>query len=1568
MGKGRKESAALEGMLASYRNARNAGDEEDEAKWANNIGHLYKERGEYKHALQWFTKDYKISMKLYSSDPVKLMPTCQSIGEAYLRLLDLENALIWQIKHFHLAEEAADEPEQQRASTQLGRTYLEIFESKNTISAVGDATRYFGISLDLAKRLRANPPSKELSPTGFVKELADAYNNLGLLRTAVDDCVGAEKFYNLGLKICDDEELNENDDARSRLHHNLGQLYCELRQWEKARYHTDMDITICQRIPHAQGEAKGLVNQGILHLRALEFEKARMSFKRALVIAQSLEDETQLCQDIRANLDVLDEAEEKTKQIAVLMQQQKKLRRSIENAPSVLSSRNLMKQEMKLLFDILTEAYAIKSWDVHLGMAKRLKSLSERLGDHEKLGDALGLIGISYYNLRNFTKAIKWHRKEWDVCNRINHLEGQIVAKINLGNCYDSNGKWEDALEAYNDAYKAASSKSTPTLRSQKINALENIHYCYSIRLAQLEDARGIELQLQELKNTGDQPANVDDERCSETDGEGGEEDVNMVEDSDIENDFRLEHRKSLVAKNKLVISLDDTDEDETNGQRYWEDNDVADTADLDGKIDTQESLSARKPWQLGDSLDDNATLSSLLPDLEGLPLKDLSTNTFQRQKQELEKLKMAPAEGNTASRNLQRDAPRMATEKEKVSSRKQQPSRRKKTQTVLSDDEENLAPSKAVQVPYPPARLEKNVSGYVEDSDDDSDLMEVLASRKRSRLSTRHYPVKRVSTSSEVDVSLKSGRSRRRPEELYSSRSSSPEASRHNLHDNFSSSGMPEASKLDSRDAAKGESSVPRQCHTLACDRSAEVNNACLSLNAGPERVSCAPPETSVSEVGKGSEFLPAGSSCHLNEAHSKSQLCDEIDSSSHVLELLAEDIPVLKRYLEECSLNGIRPNRLLMTKLQSLKASEDEVVASACNLTDKTARPFMSALQENTTFTVLDLSHNQLGNGAVNDIQQLIKHTNQTDLGLTLDLHSNKFGAGALTQISHCPVALSRLEVLNLSGNRLTDAAGRHLQVILQRCTALATLSVESCGLTTRTVPKLVSALSSNTTLAKLCIGGNVGIKGFVLQDLLQTLSTLPSFSELDLRGLELDEVALTGVASLLRNSRSISSLNLEGTDIRNDGALLISESFQTATTRLAKLSLSKCGFSSEPAVRLCRQLMSVHSLTSLDLSCNDLGHQAALGIAEALSKGTCRLKVLNLSRCKIGTFGVLSVLNSLKDNSILQELKLAGNMEGTTLCYEGYTQTRLSTPTRSHPSALPEAQANSASCNDDVSLSKGCRSGLPHASSDVAEDGRQFIPEANVSLESASSGRNQENIPSSGYSEEKSAESFSGAPVGEKPDESLNAFSRPLDGNVHCCLRADASLALEDDQKYKDALCEDLCRTLVPLSTSPTSQAPLHALPVPECFYPLKPCVLMSEVMEVQDPNTVIPESEREAPNSFLHLKQLLPGYDSVGDLAGAAEVGGCAAAPVITTYPLCDELSVSIRIANGLRRLDLSENNLNDSNVEHLFSAWCAIARGNSGHQKHAEGNVVHFFVKEQPCECASPPCCAAWIAA
>jgi tetratricopeptide (TPR) repeat protein len=254
--------------------------------------------------------------------------------------------------------------EQQRACTQLGRTYLELYEAKERLSGLTDAKAYFTTALELAERLRTDSVESQRSPSGFVVEHVDAYNNLGLSRAMAEDYKQALKLYSAGLKLCDEEEVDENDAARSRIHHNLGRLYTELRSWEKAKYHIELDIEICQKIPHAQGEAKGLMNLADLYFKSQDYEQVARCYKRALHIAQTLEDEDALCSHIKSNMEVLGQAKAKTKEFDVDMQKLSKLRREVESSKGTAAERRYIKQESALLLVLTNRAEELQSWEV----------------------------------------------------------------------------------------------------------------------------------------------------------------------------------------------------------------------------------------------------------------------------------------------------------------------------------------------------------------------------------------------------------------------------------------------------------------------------------------------------------------------------------------------------------------------------------------------------------------------------------------------------------------------------------------------------------------------------------------------------------------------------------------------------------------------------------------------------------------------------------------------------------------------------------------------------------------------------------------------------------------------------------------------------------------------------------------------------------------------------------------------------------------------------------------------------------------------------------------------------
>lgn len=265
-----------------------------------------------------------------------------------------------QKKHLELAKDENDLVEQQRASTQLGRTYHEIFlKSDDDHDSVRNARKYFKLSLDLAKTLKKNLQSSKHS---FVKEYIDAYNNIGMLEVDLDNLEEAEKILSKGLDICDEEEVSEDDDGRSRLHHNLGNVYTELRKWNKAREHIEKDITICHRIGHSQGEAKGYINLGELHYRIQKYDEAMKCYEWALKLAKSMEDEDALISQANQNIEIVKEACKVMDEIKIGEQSLKKLAREMEIARGTEGERKCLLQQNSLLDRLIEKSSAIFAW------------------------------------------------------------------------------------------------------------------------------------------------------------------------------------------------------------------------------------------------------------------------------------------------------------------------------------------------------------------------------------------------------------------------------------------------------------------------------------------------------------------------------------------------------------------------------------------------------------------------------------------------------------------------------------------------------------------------------------------------------------------------------------------------------------------------------------------------------------------------------------------------------------------------------------------------------------------------------------------------------------------------------------------------------------------------------------------------------------------------------------------------------------------------------------------------------------------------------------------------------
>ncbi|XP_016500301.1 protein TONSOKU isoform X2 [Nicotiana tabacum] len=1186
----------------AYKSAKAEGNRSEEAKWANVIGDILKNRGEYIEALRWLRIDYEISLKYLSEK--QLLPSCQSLGEVYLRIQDYKHALTFQKKHLELAKDENDLVEQQRASTQLGRTYHEIFlKSEDDHDSVRNARKYFKLALALAKTLKKNLRSSKHS---FVKEYIDAYNNIGMLEVDLDNLEEAEKVLREGLEICDEEEVNEDDDGRSRLHHNLGNVYTELRKWNKAREHIEKDILICHRIGHCQGEAKGYINLGELHYRVQKYDEAMKCYEWALKLAKSMEDEDALISQANQNIEIVKEACRVMDEIKKEEQNLKKLAREMEIARGTEGERKCLLQQNSSLDRLIEKSSAIFAWLKHHTYAKKKKQIASELCDKEKLSDSFLAIGESYQKFREFDKALKWYNKSLDTYRAIGNLEGQALAKINIGNILDSNGNWGGALVAFEEGYRIATQAKKPSIQ---LSALENMHYSQMIRFDNVEEARRLQSSIDKLKKSkvGDLEAQyVAGDCCSESETEVGSQSPITSYDSIL----------PKTAKLGFKISKSHGSEDELN---------------------------------------------------EDMPLISLV-----RPKRNLAKLKSAHVETTIVSTELPNSSsPSM------LRPAGSQAVGRKRVRLVLSDDEGDnedvYSSSRIISTP-----LEGEMGDCSRRTSHKCSVENVATSDQFKDTNYRCSPSHGLKDVSPVGsrcvvgaftpVSLE--------ESTCSDKSRTPELGSRDDKDFTYSSTKNSAPKFSfggcgrKLDADVSGNDIISDLTLHACSEHCQhilfrignnvvhvkwgSGNAGMLLNLEQMKVEVAclyylqlpaeerskglvPVIQHMMHDGRVIESLEAVSIFNDNMA---GKACIDVSIDVWVPKHL------MKLYIDCCEELSQPPILKVIKMLYNQEVSEDEIVVSDCELQDISVAPLINALYVHKTFAVLDLSHNLLGNGTMEKLKRVFTSSGQNYGGLTLDLHCNRLGSTALFQICECHVLYARLEVLNISGNRLTDACASYLSTILQNCKALYSLNIEKCSITSRTIQKVADSLTSGSALTHLSLGHNHPIAANAVINLLATLTNLKSFQELSLKGIKLSRPVIESLCQLVKSS-SLSGLLLGSTSIGPDGMLKLMQSLSIESQEL-KLDVSFCDLTPDCIVKLNAEVSVFNRIVELDLGGNQLKQEGGRALAAALSNSRCCLRVLLLQKCQLGLLGILWILKGLSENYYLEELNLAENAD--------------------------------------------------------------------------------------------------------------------------------------------------------------------------------------------------------------------------------------------------------------------------------------------------------------------------------
>ncbi|KAH6756608.1 hypothetical protein C2S51_038907 [Perilla frutescens var. frutescens] len=1188
--RGKDESSQQQQLIAAkraYKAAAAEGNRQEEARWANLIGDLLKNRGEYVEALRWLRKDYEVSLRHLPHK--QLLASCQSLGELHLRLHHYEDALKYQKKHLDLAKDENDLIEQQRASTQLGRTYHEMFlRSDDDHSSIRNAKKYFELSMKLAKTIKENPPSEKVS---FVKEYIDAHNNLGMLEIDLDNLGAAEKFLRDGLEICDEEEVPEGDDTRSRLHHNLGNVYMELRKWDKALEHIKKDILICRQIGHCQGEAKGYINHAELHYRNRKYVEAIASYRKALDLAKSLEDEVVLTKEIHQNINTVKAAMEVMNELKTEDLNLKKLERNTEVARGTEGERKLLLKQNSSLDCLIEKSRMILDWRKLFEYGEKKRKIAINLCDKEKLSDSFLVVGESYQKLRRFSEALKWYQKGWETYCLIGNLEGQALVKINIGDALDSSGDWSGALDAFEEGYRIAVNGN---LSSLQLSALENMHYSHMIRFDDAEEARKTKILIDKLKQSKHeeiQPQGFLGDCCSESKTELD----NLSADDRSDGSFSPKRCKL----NAFGVKSYDTD----------------------------------------DESDENTTLISLLQCKKGTKKQRPTYGT-------------APITSSrpcgSPARSLSRSSGCLTVS-------------RKRTRVILSDDEgeddenscsdriagrcleEGIATSDELSKKYAGSSdpevqdVSPVASRCTVDASNHANLQNSTSSHKSRSSKSNHANDSRV-TGSCAAVGDSNTHGNSNSIHIGSSNLLRNEMPTVGLHTCYDESCQQIMIKIDQElvymdpnvYGVGGKLNIEQMKVDLACFYYLQLSQEKRSRGLVPV----------IQHIKYGDKILESMEALYSFKDHASEKTWIEVSVGVMVPK------HVMKLYIDCCEELSEPPNLEVLRRLYNLEVSEDEILVSDCQLRDVSVAPLLNALQMHKTLAVLDLSHNLLGNGTVENLRRVFMSSGQSYGGLILNLHNNRLGPAALFQICECPLLYARLEVLNISRNSLTDACASYLSTILRNCKALYSLNIENCSVTSRTIQKVADSLDSESALTHLFIGHNHPVSGNVVINLLLKLTATNRFQELSLNGIKLSKPVVDSLCQLAREC-CLSGLLLGNTNIGTEGAIQLIKPLSKDTQELVKLDLSNCALTCDYIVSLKDETSLACGILELNLGGNPIMKEGSSELASLLRNPQCCLRVLELCKCELGLVGVIHILQALSENCTLEELNLADNI---------------------------------------------------------------------------------------------------------------------------------------------------------------------------------------------------------------------------------------------------------------------------------------------------------------------------------
>jgi tetratricopeptide (TPR) repeat protein len=253
--------------------------------------------------------------------------------------------------------------------------------------------------------------------------VATLLNNIGLMYENLGQREKALEYHERALPIR--QEVEDRSGEATTLN-NLGCAYDSLGQWRKALQYYERALSIMQEVGNRSGEATTLNNIGLVYDNLGQREKALQYYQRALPIRQEVEDHS---------------------------------------------------GEAATLNNLGAVYYNLGQREKALQYYERALRTNQEVGDRAGEATTLNNLGFVYKDLGQHEQALQYYQRALAIRQEVEDRSGEATTLNNLGGVYDNLDQREEALQYYERSLAMMQEVGD---RAGEATTLNNLGYVYN--------------------------------------------------------------------------------------------------------------------------------------------------------------------------------------------------------------------------------------------------------------------------------------------------------------------------------------------------------------------------------------------------------------------------------------------------------------------------------------------------------------------------------------------------------------------------------------------------------------------------------------------------------------------------------------------------------------------------------------------------------------------------------------------------------------------------------------------------------------------------------------------------------------------------------------------------------------------------------------------------------------------------------------------------------------------------------------------------------------------------------